>query len=171
MVESTDTQSPRRVSEVAFNFMRANPGSTAMEIAEYMRSQGVSTSTATSIANSLMSRGFARRDGKKYFVTRDEYPSIEAIRAYQVESMKRAVLARQAQRAAKLAAKAAKAANKRKPRKQAAPVVDAPTVAAAPPVPPVPQAPIHTQSVDQLLATMNVVQAKLVYIKLKEIFG
>lgn len=167
MDQTTVTQPRVRISEIAFNFIRDNPGVTALDVAAYLRGQGFSGSTPTSISHSLLTRGLVRRDEKRMYVTQSLYPTLDEVKVKQMASARLAKIAYMQKRAEARtkAAKKAKFVHKKKERKQ--PLVGIPPILPVMPV----QAPATIHDADQLLATMNVMQAKAVYAKLKEIFG
>lgn len=172
-IEETMTETPApstnpypTFSEATYHYICKYPGVDAQTLAIYLRSIGASQPASTALPFSLMERKLVEKRGKQYYPVADHYPTKEEMNKKRLAGVKKA----RAAAARKLMLKLARDKAKRAKAKGNAQKVQAPEVEIEPIVPEIPMAPA-SRTVEDMLASMNVLQAREMYTKLKEIFG
>lgn len=79
---TTKNQFPikNNVTRITFNYVKANPGTTAAQAAAALRKQGYKESSVTAIMAQLARQGACRKERYKYYVTQDEYTPLKGWR-------------------------------------------------------------------------------------------
>jgi hypothetical protein len=128
------------VSRETFNYIKANAGLTRSQVGKAMEDKGFKKSSAISLATQFLKQGMVRSNNGKLFAAQDEYTPLKATKS---NKPSKDVLP--------------------KPQKKVAKVT-APTTST------IYISGINTQSVEELLAGMSIVQAREVYDELSKIF-
>lgn len=155
-VPSTTFKPTNNVSRETFNAIRDNPGISHHALVGRLTEQGFNKSSVSSLAAQMVCQGFVSRDAHGCLrALVSEYQPLKSkatIRRTEAEKAKAEAYAR------RMATRKANAAL----RKQAPQAVPTPAPQAAP-------APLA--SVDVILNSISVVQARELYLRLKELFG
>lgn len=129
------------VSRETFNYIRDNPGLTRSQIGSAMEKKGFKKSSVISLATQFLRQGTVDSTNGALFVTQLEYTPVKTVKP---KKPSKDVLP--------------------KPQKRVAKVT-------APPPATLYISGINTQSTQQLLASMSIVQAREVYDELKKVFS
>lgn len=129
------------VSRETFNYIRDNPGLTRSQIGSAMEKKGFKKSSVISLATQFLRQGTVDSTNGALFVTQLEYTPVKTVKS---KKPSKDVLP--------------------KPQKKVAKVT-------APPASAIYISGINTQSTQQLLASMSIVQAREVYDELKKVFS
>ena len=133
------------VSRETFNYIKANPGCFRSTLGASMEKKGFKKSSAVSLATQFIRQGMVRCSNHGLFVTQDEYTPIKApAKTFKHKKPSNDVLPAPQKRVAKVTASPAQTIY----------------ISGA-----------NTQSAQELLASMSIVQARSVYDELKKIFG
>lgn len=129
------------VSRETFNCIRDNPGLTRSQIGGLMEKKGFNKASVLSLMTQFIRQGMVRSANHGLFVTQDSYSPLKAPKA---KKPSKDVLP--------------------KPQKSVAKVTASPAQT-------IYISGVNTQSAQELLASMSIVQARSVYDELKKIFG
>lgn len=69
------------VTRVTFDYVKANPGTTATEAGRALEKQGFKSTSVSGIMAQMARQGLCRKDGFKYYVTQDEYTPLKEWKA------------------------------------------------------------------------------------------
>lgn len=161
-VPSTTFKPTNNVSRETFNAILDNPGISNHALVDRLTAQGFNKSSVSSLAAQMVRQGFVSRDAHGCLrALVSEYQPLKSkatIRRTEAEKAKAEAYAR------RIATRKANAAL----RKQAP---QAPQAPQAVPTPAPQAAPAPLASVDVILNSISVVQARELYLRLKELFG
>lgn len=133
------------VSRETFNYIKANPGLTRSQIGKAMEDKGFKKGSVISLAAQFLRQNMVRSANGGLFVTQDEYTPLKApTKTFKHKKPKKDVLPPPQKKVAKVTASPAQ------------------TIYISG---------VNTQSAQELLASMSIVQARSVYDELKKIFG
>jgi hypothetical protein len=69
------------IARTTFNYVRDNPGLTAKQVGEHMRSLGLKPHSAVAMMSASVANGLMRRDeNSKYYATADEYRPLKKLK-------------------------------------------------------------------------------------------
>ena len=129
------------VSRETFNYIKANPGLTRAQVGKAMEDKGFKKGSVISLATQFLRQNMVRSANGGLFVTQDNYTPLKATKA---KKPSKDVLPPPQKKVAKVTASPAQ------------------TIYISG---------VNTQSAQELLASMSIVQARSVYDELKKIFG
>lgn len=129
------------VSRETFNYIKANPGLTRSQVGKNMFALGFNKNSAVSLSTQFLKQGMIRSVNGGLFVTQPEYTPVKTSKKVKPS---KSVLPKPQKRVAK---------------------------ATAPTASTIYISGVNTQSAQELLASMSIVQARQVYDELKKIFG
>ena len=132
------------VSRETFNYVKNHPGVTRATMGAEMEKKGFKRSSTISLATQFVRQGMIRASNHGLYVTQDEYTPIKTAKAFKNKKPSKDVLP--------------------PPQKKV-------TKVTASPASTIYISGVNTQSAQELLASMSIVQARNVYDELKKIFG
>lgn len=152
------------VTRATFEAVRDNPGITTDALHKLMADRGYSRGSISSLISQMLTQGLVSRDeNKKLWPLQAEYKSLKS--GADVQKL-RAQKKKAEDYARRIATRRANALKRQQAAAQAAP---APAPQAAPAPAPAPQA--APLSVDDILNTLSVLQARALYVRLQELFA
>jgi hypothetical protein len=77
------------ITRMTFDYVRDNPGVTAKEAGEYIKSKGLKAHSAIAMMSASVGCGIMRREGNKYYTTVPEYMPLKKRKIVSVKPTKR----------------------------------------------------------------------------------